>query len=108
MRAIERRMHVRYGIRQEIDYDSPDVPGEIFVGSVKNISHSGMCLYLSNPVSVGQEITVRRQNQYYVKGIVVWCSERGDRANRHEVGLEFQFDRTAGSSMSCLHAGNRL
>ena len=106
MTAIERRIHVRYGTRQEIDYDSPDVPGEIFVGSIINISHSGMCLYVSNPVRLGQEITVRRENQYYVKGIVVWCNESGGRINRHEVGLEFKFDRAAGRSVPCLRVGN--
>ena len=55
-----------------------------------------MCLYVSNPVSVSQEITIKRKNQYYVRGTVIWCNEIGERLNPYKIGLKFEFNHNNG------------
>ncbi len=89
MSSVERRSYVRYDIQQEIHYISPDTPGEIFTGIIKNISHSGLCLYVLNPVTVGQEITIKSKHELYKKGIIVWFSETGEKFGIYKVGLKF-------------------
>ncbi len=89
MRSIERRTQIRYDIQQEIQYISHDTPGEIFTGIIKNISHSGMCLYVLNSVQVGQEITIKSKHELYRKGIIVWCYETGEKFDIYKVGLKF-------------------
>lgn len=89
MESIERRKHMRYDIQQEIDYASPDALGGIFSGIIKNISRSGMCLYVLNPVRLGQEITIKSKQGLYRRGIVIWFKEAGAKFDIYKVGLEF-------------------
>ena len=89
MSSIERRSHIRYDIQQEVHYINPDAPGEIFTGIIKNISHSGLCLYLLNPVTVGQEITIKSKHELYRKGTIVWFSETGEKLDIYKAGLKF-------------------
>ncbi len=89
MASVERRKHMRYDIQQEIDYINPDALGEIFSGIIKNISRSGMCLYVLSPVKVGQEITIKSKQKLYRKGTVVWFRETGDKFDIYKAGLKF-------------------
>ena len=90
VRASERRRYTRYDSQQEIGYafrlsDSEQNHSGIIV----NMSRSGMCLCVSSPVIPGQEITIKRENQYYVNGTVVWCNGTGEGLNPYRVGLQF-------------------
>ena len=89
MASVERRRHIRYDIQQEIDYIDPDSPGKIVAGVIKNISHSGMCLYVLNPVKIGQEITSKSTQELYREGIIVWFKETGEKFDIYKVGLKF-------------------
>ena len=90
MQTSERRRYSRYDFQQEISYIlHPSNSEKIYPGIIVNMSCSGMCLHVSNPVSSGQEITIRRENQYYIKGTVVRCNEMGGRLHTYEVGLQF-------------------
>jgi hypothetical protein len=89
MSSIERRSHIRYDIQQEIQYITPDAPIESFAGVIKNISHSGVCLYALNPVKIGQEITIKSKQELYKKGIVVWFRETGEKFDIYKAGLKF-------------------
>ena len=80
---LERRERNRYDIRQEIQCIYPELPEESFAGIIKNLSHSGMCLYLLNPVRIGQEVLLSKE------GIVVWCRETGETLGIYKVGLKF-------------------
>lgn len=90
MPARERRQHDRYDFQQEIVYTlHPPISAKTNTGIIVNMSCSGMCLYASNPVRLGQEITVKRGNQYYVKGTVIWSNETFERMNPYKVGLKY-------------------
>jgi hypothetical protein len=78
MSSVERRSHIRY-----------DIQGEIFTGIIKNISHSGLCLYVLNPVTVGQQITIKSKHELYRKGTIMWLSETGEKFDIYKVGLKF-------------------
>ena len=89
MASVERRKYYRYDIQQEIRYISPDAPRESFTGVIKNISHSGLCLYALDPVRIGQEITIKSKQELYRKGTVVWFRETGEKFDIYKVGLQF-------------------
>jgi hypothetical protein len=89
MASVERRIHMRYDIQQEIDYINPDALGEIFSGVIKNISRSGMCLYILSPIKVGQVITIKSKRKLYRKGTVVWFKETAGKFDIYKVGLKF-------------------
>ncbi len=90
MPARERRQHNRYDFQQEIVYTlNPPDSAKINMGIIVNMSCSGMCLYASSPVRLGQEITVKRGNQYYVKGTIIWCSETFGRMKPYKFGLKY-------------------
>ncbi len=89
MASVERRKYYRYDIQQEIQYISPDAPRESFIGVIKNISHSGVCLYALNPVRIGQELTINSKQELYKRGTVVWFRETGEEYAIYKVGLQF-------------------
>ena len=86
---LERRERNRYDIRQEIQCIYPESPEESFAGIIKNLSHSGMCLYLLNPVRIGQEVLLKSRQHLSKEGIVVWCRETGETLGIYKVGLKF-------------------
>lgn len=90
MQVSDRRRYGRHEFHQEISYSLYlSAPEKTYTGSIVNISCAGMCLYVSNPVGPGQKITIKRENQFYVKGTVVWCNELGERLHPYKVGLQF-------------------
>jgi hypothetical protein len=92
MPASDRRRYSRYDSQQEISYIlHPSNSEKIYTGIIVNMSCAGMCLYVANPLSLGQEITIEQKNQYYVKGTVIWCYEMSSRLNPYRVGLKFAF-----------------
>jgi hypothetical protein len=75
---MKNQISASYGIKNELDIffdyrilSSADSPGKIFSGIFTNISHSGKCLYVLNPVKIGQEITIKT-NRKSTEGIVAW------------------------------------
>jgi Tfp pilus assembly protein PilZ len=97
MKASERRRYNRYEFQEEIGHIlHPSNSEKIYTGILVNISCAGMCLYVSNPVILGQEITIKRENQYYIKGRVVWCNEMGERSHPYKVGLKFAIKHNTG------------
>jgi c-di-GMP-binding flagellar brake protein YcgR len=90
LQAVDRRRYNRHDFRQEISYSLHLSPSEkTYTGSTVNISCGGMCLCVSNPVGPGQKITIKRGNQFYVEGNVVWCNEISGRLHPYKVGLQF-------------------
>jgi hypothetical protein len=84
------RRHSRHDFPQEISYSLHLSDSEkIYTGSIVNISCAGMCLCMSTPVGPGQKMTINRENQFYVKGIVIWCNELGDGSHPYKVGVKF-------------------
>lgn len=58
--AAEKRRHPRYDFPSTIEYGvNPDVEGQIYKGVTINISDSGLCLYVSTPLSEGEELTIK-------------------------------------------------
>lgn len=99
MQAGDRRRYSRYDFQQEISYIlRPSDSEKICTGIIMNMSCSGMCLYASGPVSLGQKITIKRENQYYIKGTVVWCNEMGAGLHSYKVGLKFEFEHNEGKA----------
>jgi hypothetical protein len=90
VQARDRRRYNRHDFQQEISYifGRSDAE-EICTGITVNMSCSGMCLHVSNPLSLGQEITIKRENQYYVKGTVIWCNELSEKLHPYKIGLQF-------------------
>ena len=90
LQVSDRRKYSRHDFPQEISYSLHFSDSEkIYTGSIVNISCAGMCLHVSDPVGPGQKITIKRENQFYVKGTVVWCNEPGERLHPHKIGLRF-------------------
>ena len=90
LQAGDRRRYSRHDFPQEINYSLNFGNSEtIYTGSIVNISCAGMCLHVSDPVGPGQKITIKRENQFYVKGTVVWCNELSERLHPYKVGLRF-------------------
>jgi len=91
MEAMERRAHIRYDFQEEVQYINPDTPEEIFDGVVVNFNQSGVCLYMLNPLRVGQEITIMNEDgyQYRKKGVVVWCNKWGENVDIYRAGVKF-------------------
>jgi len=92
--ATDRRRYNRYNIQQEISYILHASHFEkIHTGIINNMSSSEMCLHISNPVSLVHEITIKQEDQYedqyYVKGTVLWCKRMGDKLHPYRVGLKF-------------------
>jgi hypothetical protein len=57
---IERRKHIRYDyFNHVIEYYSKS-SDEVFKGVTINISNSGLCLQILKPLSIGQEIKIKR------------------------------------------------
>jgi hypothetical protein len=59
--GIEKRRHVRCDFSDTIDYriHLPDMQEIQFHGLILNISESGLCLYTSNSLNVGQELIIK-------------------------------------------------
>jgi c-di-GMP-binding flagellar brake protein YcgR len=91
MGSFERRRHVRYDVQLETEYTGSGSSGRIFSGIIKNISHSGMCLYVLDPVKAGQEISIKSGQKSYRKGIVVWLKETSDDFGIYKIGLRFLY-----------------
>lgn len=66
----------------------PDTQYEIYVGYTLNLSDTGMCIYTSATLAVGQELILKSdQPRLYKKAVVRWV-ERCD-SFFYKVGLEF-------------------
>lgn len=62
-----------------IEYLDPNAPDEIIRGIAINVSESGVCLYIPQPLNKGQEITIR--SIIYSspqKATVCWSEEHDD------------------------------
>ncbi len=71
----DRRRHDRYALESEITYTiHPTFLNEVFSGSTRNCSQSGLCIRTSNPITVGQEITVKGTEKCCI-GRVVWLKK---------------------------------
>ncbi|MEW6001445.1 MAG: PilZ domain-containing protein [Nitrospirota bacterium] len=59
--SFDRREHVRHDLddKPEIEYTLDPFSDEIFEGLVINISRQGLCLFISNPLRAGKEITIK-------------------------------------------------
>ena len=94
MPESDRRRYRRYDLQQQISYVLNRSHSEqMHTGIMVNMSSAGMCLNVSNPVSSGQEITIKRENQFYIEGTVVWCDKLGETLNPYKVGLKFEFEQ---------------
>ncbi len=84
-----RRAHIRYDLNKDIEYTSTHAAsGESFKGIIVDISDSGLGLFAFAPLSVGQEITIKRGLPHsHSRGFVRWCKELDE--NIYRVGLLF-------------------
>lgn len=89
MASLERRKHIRCDIQEEIQCVNPATPEENSTGVIRNISYSGMCLYVLSRVKVGQEITIKSRHRHYKKSVIVWCNETGEKFDIYKVGVKF-------------------
>ncbi len=84
----ERRGHNRFAFLRKISYHLyPLADKEIHTGTIVNLSRSGLCLSVQNPLIVGQKITVKIKETGF-NGTVVWCSA-GEESETYQVGVEF-------------------
>ncbi len=57
----EKRTDIRYEFPSTVEYGLiPEKTGEVFKGLTVNISNSGLCLYVYDPLSEGQEIAIEK------------------------------------------------
>ena len=83
-----RRKHNRFDFLQQISYVMhPSASGGVRTGTIVNLSRSGLCLWVRNPIVAGQEITIRTTID--IHGVVVWCRERIENPDAYELGLKF-------------------
>lgn len=83
----ERRNHLRYTYLTNTEYMlNPPTNGEIFKCAVVNVSDSGINLFISRPLDMGQEITIRGDLPNLARTAVVrWTKNLGE---FYTVGLE--------------------
>lgn len=81
------RKHLRYTYLANTTYMlNPSTSGEIFECAVVNVSDSGMNLFVSRPLDIGQKITIRGDVPNLAKAAVVrWIKKLG---GFYTVGLE--------------------
>ena len=85
--ADERRRHLRYTYLANTEYMlNPSTSGEIFECAVVNVSESGMNLFISRPLDMGEEITIKGDVPNLTRTAVVrWTRKLG---GFYTVGLE--------------------
>jgi len=80
--------HDRCYVNSPVEYVlAPFNVDEIFEGTIDNISESGMCLVISQPLSEGQEITIK--SLLFLPSqtaVVCWIEPQDD---SYRVGLKF-------------------
>jgi hypothetical protein len=83
---IERRRDLRYDyFHHMIEYYAKS-SDEVFKGVTINISNSGLCLQILKPLSVGQEIKIKRAPSIsYQPATIRWIKKTDD--NLYKVGL---------------------
>ena len=76
----ERRRHLRYTYLANTKYMlNPSTSGEIFDCAVVNVSDSGINLFISRPLDMGQEITIRGDVPNLARAAVVrWTRKLGE------------------------------
>ncbi len=86
---IERRKYQRNDLRAFVHYAfSSDTSDIALKGTIKNYSYSGMCLTVSQPLAVGQEIMVKdMEDTSPTRATVRWQENIGK--DVYEVGLEY-------------------
>jgi len=86
---IERRARRRDDLMAIIKYaPSPDKPGTLLKGVIKDYSYSGICLIASQPLKKGQEIALNSALvRPSTRAVVRWQQDTGN--NAYKVGLEF-------------------
>ncbi len=77
--ADERRRHLRYTYLANTEYMlNPSTSGEIFECAVINVSDSGINLFISRSLDMGQEITIRGDVPNLTRTAVVrWTRKLG-------------------------------
>jgi hypothetical protein len=75
----EKRRHVRYTYLADMEYMlKPPIADEILQGAVVNVSNSGMSLFITKPLDIGQEITIRSSLPNLAQTAVVrWIKQVG-------------------------------
>jgi hypothetical protein len=75
----EKRRHVRYTYFADMEYlPKPPATDEILLGAVVNVSNSGMSLFITKPLEIGQEITIRSSLPNLAQTAVVrWIKQVG-------------------------------
>jgi hypothetical protein len=93
---LERRKEQRNDLTAFVQYtSSSDTSDTALRGTIKNYSHSGICLIVSQPLAEGQEIIVKSMGVPSSKRATVRWQEN-IREDAYEVGLEYimyRFDR---------------
>jgi len=84
----EKRRHVRYAYLTDMEYMlKPSVADEILQGAVVNVSNSGMSLFITKPLEIGQEITIRNNLPNLAQTAVVrWIKQVG---GCYKIGAEY-------------------
>ncbi len=87
---VDRRNHTRYAFPSKIEYVlDPDDSDKIYKGVTINCSNTGLCLYVFNPVSEGQKITINSVLPVSSQtGTIRWSKKLEDRL--FKVGLLFE------------------
>ena len=93
---LERRKDQRNDLTAFVQYtSSSDTSDTALRGTIKNYSHSGICLIVSQPLAEGQEIIVKTMGAPSSRIATVRWQEN-IRKGAYEVGLEYimyRFDR---------------
>ena len=75
----ERRRHLRYTYLANMEYMlNPSTGGEIFECAVVNVSDSGIGLFISMPLDMGQKITIRGDVPNLARTAVVRWTKKVD------------------------------
>jgi hypothetical protein len=75
----EKRSHVRYTYIADMEYMlKTRATDEILQGAVVNVSNSGMSLFVTKPLDIGQEITIKSNLPNLAQTAVVrWIKQVG-------------------------------
>ena len=86
---LERRKYQRNDLKAFVQYtSSSDTSDTALRGTIKNYSHSGICLIVSQPLAEGQEIIVESMGvPTSQRATVRWQENIGK--DLYEVGLEY-------------------
>jgi len=87
--GVERRRHPRYDFSDAVELRvNPSGLSETHSGLILNVSESGLCIYTCDPLSVGQDLTIKTSLRAPVlKATIRWVRKYRD--DLFKIGVMF-------------------